>query len=130
MPLHTTFSHGLRLVITVAKGDVLPREVLDYLARLDASCARPYRKIFDITALETPITADAVRKLATLVRQREAEGGPSGPVAIVVGNDQAYRKACLFAVDASIDRPIRIFREHHLARRWLDAFEEKACEPC
>ncbi|SKA30924.1 hypothetical protein SAMN02745126_05051 [Enhydrobacter aerosaccus] len=122
MPLHSTFSHPLRLVITVAKGDVLPREMLDYLGRLDASGARPYRKIFDVTALEMPITSEAIRNLASIVRAREAEG-PVGPVAIVVGTDSAYRKAQLFVREATMKRPIKVFREQHQARKWLDSFE-------
>jgi hypothetical protein len=123
MPIHSTFSHGKRLVITIAKGDVLPGEMFDYLDRLDKGGARPYRKIFDVTALEAPFTAESVQALAELVRERELEG-PVGPVAIVVGTEQALAKAQLFAVGASVRRPIRIFREQHEARRWLDGLGE------
>lgn len=121
MPLHSTFSPPLQLVVTIAKGEVKPGEMQDYLAQVDANGARAYRKMFDITALETPVTAEMVRRLAALVRARESEGA-SGPIAIVVATDKAYRKARLFAVDATVKRPIKVFREQHQARKWLDGF--------
>jgi hypothetical protein len=122
MPLHSTFSHARRLVITIAKGDVLPGEVLDYLDRLDKGGARPYGKIFDVTALEVPFSVESIHAFAELVRGREREG-PTGPVAIVVGSEAALAKARVFAAEASVHRPIRIFREQHEARRWLDMFK-------
>jgi hypothetical protein len=122
MPLHSTFSHGKRLVITIAKGEVLPQEMLDYLADLDASGARPYGKIFDVTALEMPITSESIQALAALVRQREREG-PVGPIAVVVGSDEVLRQALVFATNAKVERPIRIFREQHEARKWLDTLD-------
>lgn len=45
-----------------------------------------------------------------------------GPIAIVADNGAAYASAMVY-VDAArgIDRPIRIFREQHEARPWLDS---------
>ena len=45
-----------------------------------------------------------------------------GPFAVVADNEAAYASAMVY-VDAAqgIDRPIRIFREQHDARRWLDS---------
>ena len=103
MPLHSAFSHGKRLVITIAKGDVLPREILDYLDRLDASGARSYGKIFDVTALEVPFSPENIQAFAALVRERELEG-PVGPIAIVVGTEEALAKARLFATGAALKR--------------------------
>jgi hypothetical protein len=126
MPIHSTFSHTRRLVIAIAKGDVLPAEVLDYLDRLDKGGARPYGKIFDVTAIETPFSPDSIKAFAELVRERELEG-PVGPVAIVVGNEEGLAKARLFAATASVRRPIRIFRDQHEARKWLDRMEPDGC---
>jgi len=45
-----------------------------------------------------------------------------GPIAIVADNEAAHASALVY-VDAArgIDRPIRIFRQQHEARRWLDS---------
>jgi hypothetical protein len=50
--------------------------------------------------------------------------GPIGPVAIVVPTVATHEQALIFAALAEADRPIRVFRELHLARQWLDAQPE------
>jgi hypothetical protein len=45
-----------------------------------------------------------------------------GPIAIVATTDDAYFQAAAYADLARVDRPLRIFRELHEARRWLDSF--------
>jgi hypothetical protein len=57
--------------------------------------------------------------LANLVRARELES-LVGPIAIVVGDEATYEQACLFAEVAELVRPIKVFREWHEARRWID----------
>jgi hypothetical protein len=47
--------------------------------------------------------------------------GPIGPLAIVATTDRSYGQARMFTALAEADRPIKIFRELHAARRWLDA---------
>ena len=49
--------------------------------------------------------------------------GPIGPLAIVASTDRSYGQARMFTALAEADRPIRIFRELHAARRWLDSLE-------
>lgn len=46
-----------------------------------------------------------------------------GPLAIVAVTEPAYQQARLFEVLATGDRPVKIFRELHLAREWLDGFD-------
>jgi hypothetical protein len=93
MPLQWTISHSMRLVIAVAKGEMRPQNMIDFLSHLDAEGARPYAKIFGVSELVSVFTDESVRALANLVRARELES-PVGP--------------------------IKIFREWHEARRWID----------
>jgi hypothetical protein len=119
MPLQWTISHSRRLVIAIAKGEMRPGVVIDFLTQLDAEGARPYAKLFRIEQLVTVFTDESVLQLAGLVRDREGES-IVGPIAIIVGDDATYEQACLFAEVAELVRPIKVFREWHEARRWID----------
>jgi hypothetical protein len=46
-----------------------------------------------------------------------------GPLAIVAVTERAYQQARLFETLADGDRPVKIFRELHKAREWLDGFD-------
>jgi len=124
MPLHWTVSHPQRLVIAIAKGDVQAEEVEKYLADIFAQGGGPYRKMFDVSQTETAFDESALKGFAETVRRR-AVIEPIGPVAIVAASDESFRQAGVFAEAATVDRPIKIFREQHEARRWLNAFSEE-----
>jgi hypothetical protein len=47
-----------------------------------------------------------------------------GPLAIVAVTERAHQQAKLFEALAEGDRPVKIFRELHHAREWLDGYEE------
>jgi hypothetical protein len=124
MPLHWTVSHPQRLVIAIAKGDVQAEEVERYLVDIFAQGGGPYRKMFDVSQTETAFDESALKGFAETVRRRAAIE-PIGPVAIVAASDESFRQAGVFAEAATVDRPIKIFREQHEARRWLNAFSEE-----
>jgi hypothetical protein len=124
MPLHWTLSHPQRLVIAIAKGEVQPQEVEKYLADIFAQGGSPYRKMFDISQAQTAFDDSVLKGFAETVR-RHAAAGPIGPIAIVAANDESFRQAAVFAEAATVDRPIKIFRARHEARRWLNAFSEE-----
>jgi hypothetical protein len=119
MPLQWTISHSKRLVIAIAKGEMRPGTVIDFLARLDAEGARPYAKMFAVEQLVTVFTDESVLRLAGMVRDREQESNV-GPIAVIAGDEATYEQACLFAEIAELVRPIKVFREWHEARRWID----------
>jgi hypothetical protein len=50
--------------------------------------------------------------------------GKIGPLAIVATTAKSHEQARMFAALAEADRPIKIFRELHLARQWLDSQPE------
>jgi hypothetical protein len=111
-------------VIAIAKGDVQAEEVEKYLADIFAQGGGPYRKMFDVSQTETAFDESALKGFAETVRRRAAIE-PIGPVAIVAASDESFRQAGVFAEAATVDRPIKIFREQHEARRWLNAFSEE-----
>jgi len=120
MPLQWTISHPKRLVVAVAKGEMRPGTMVDFLAALDAAGARPYAKLMFLERLVTTFSDDSVVALANLVRQREQES-EVGPIAIIAQDDATFEQACQFAHIAELVRPIRVFREWHEGRRWIDA---------
>src|SRR5262245_49702 len=124
MSLHWTVSHPQRLVIAIAKGEVKAEEVDKYLADIFAQGGGPYRKMFDVSQTDSAFDESALKRFAETVR-RQASVGPIGHVAIVASRDQAFGQAGFFAAAATVERPIKIFREQHEARRWLNAFAEE-----
>src|SRR5690242_15149305 len=114
MPLHWTVSHPHRLVIAIAKGEVQAQEVEKYLEDIFAQGGGPYRKMFDVSQTETAFDESVLKGFAEWVR-RHADGR-LGPIAIVATSDESFRQAGVFAEAATVDRPIKIFREQHEAR--------------
>jgi hypothetical protein len=122
MPLQWSVSHPSRLVLIVAKGEVQAQEMVELLAGLDRDKARPYRKICDISGLESRFSDDQIHALASAVRSRE-EATEVGPIAVVANTPEVARMAQLFIEAAEMERPIQLFDEQHLARRWLDRID-------
>jgi len=121
MPLSWCISHPIRLVIAVAKGEFDPQDIVEFVLRVDAAHARPYRKMIDVTGVTTRFSADSIRCFASAIRQRE-EVSEVGPIGVVACSPDAHRQAILFAKQAQWHRPIKVFHEQHDARKWLDAF--------
>ena len=120
MPVQWTVSHPTRLVIAVAKDELLLQDIEDYLEGIVAAGALSYRKIFDTTGAVGSLSEDDLMALGARIRAYIAIG-PIGPLAIVASTDRSYGQARMFTALAEADRPIKIFRELHAARRWLDS---------
>jgi hypothetical protein len=120
MPVHWTISHPARLVVAVTKGDVTSSDVEKYFAGVTADGGVAYAKIFEITHTPAALNDDNLKTLGKRVAFY-AQHGQVGPLAIVAASDESYEKAAVFAADAKVDRPLKIFRELHAARQWLDA---------
>ena len=119
MPLSWTISHPQRLVIAVARGDVAPHEFGAYIEAMQP--VGPYRRLFVVSGMSTVFDTALMRSVGNAARDQSRKE-KLGPIAIVADNEAAYASAMVY-VDAAqgIDRPIRIFREQHDARRWLDS---------
>jgi len=123
MPVQWTVSHPTRLVIAVAKGDLRLLDIERYLDGVMTANAMAYRKIFDMTQALPDLSDDELMTLGARIRAYIPLGA-MGPLAIVATTDESYDQARMFAALAEADRPIKIFRELHLARHWLDSLPE------
>jgi hypothetical protein len=119
MPVHWTISHANRLVVAIAKDEVVARDIEQYFAGVTAEGGMAYRKIFEITHTPMALSEENLRALGARMIYY-AEHGQVGPVAIVAASDESYAQAQLFAQAAHISRPLQIFREMHAAREWLE----------
>ena len=105
---------------SIAKGELRLTHIEAYLDEVVTANALAYRKIFDMTQATPRLDDDDLMALGARIRAYIALG-EIGPLAIVATTDESYEQAMMFATLAVADRPIRIFRELHLARQWLDA---------
>jgi hypothetical protein len=119
MPVHWTISHPTRLVVAVCKGVVYRADMEAYLDGVVVGNAMPYRKIFEIKKARPKLDENDMMALGARIRAY-AKVGPMGPLAVVADTDEAYEMAMMFATLGEADRPLKIFRELHAARRWLD----------
>ena len=120
MPLSWTISHPQRLVIAVSRDDVAPHEFGAYIEAMQPIGG--YRKMFVVSGMSTVFDTALLQSVGRAVRDHAARE-PLGPFAIVADNEAAYTSAIVYADTVrGLQRPIRIFREQHEARRWLDSF--------
>ncbi len=120
MPVHWTISHPKRLVVAVAKDPVTAADIEQYFAGVTAEGGMAYAKIFEITQTPMAISEENLRTLGQRV-MFYAQAGQVGPVAIGAASDESYAQAQTFASATTVSRPLKIFRELHAARQWLDA---------
>lgn len=120
MPIHWTISHPNKLVVAVCKGPLTRQDIEAYLDAVVVVDGLSYRKIFDMTQAEPAIPDDDMMALGARIRAY-ATVGRIGPLAIVASTDISYERAHMFAALADARRPLKIFRELHQARAWLDA---------
>jgi len=122
MPVQWTISKPHQLVIAVARDELRLADVEEYFDGVTVADALPYRKIFDTTAARMMLSDADMMVLGARIRAYQ-KMSKLGPLAIVAVTERAYQQARLFEVLAEGDRPVKIFRELHLAREWLDGFD-------
>ena len=119
MPVHWTISHPSRLVVAVAKDSVGLKDIEAYLDGVTVANGLGYRKIFDMTGAAVELSDQDMMALGARIRAY-ASAAAMGPLAIVAATEESQEQARLFAALADADRPLKIFRELHQARQWLD----------
>lgn len=62
---------------------------------------------------------ESLEKLAAMMR-RAPNATKRGPLAIIVGDDDKAGRAEEFAALTASERPVKVFRSLHEARRWLE----------
>lgn len=122
MPVQWTISKPHQLVIAVARDELRLADVEEYLDGVTVAEALAYRKIFDTTNANMMLSDGDMMVLGARIRAY-LKVSKLGPLAIVAVTESAYQQARLFEVLAEGDRPVKIFRELHLAREWLDGFD-------
>jgi len=122
MPVQWTISKSHQLVIAVARDELRLADVEGYLDGVTVAEALAYRKIFDTTNANMMLSDADMMVLGARIRAY-LKVSKLGPLAIVAVTDSAYQQARLFEVLAEGDRPVKIFRELHHAREWLDGFD-------
>ena len=123
MPIHWTISHPSRLVVAVCKDVVSLADIEAYLDSVMVQGSMPYRKIFELHDATSGLNDDDMMALGARIQAYASLPEPMGPLAIVAFTDEQYEYARRYATLATARRPIKIFRELHLARRWLDSLD-------
>lgn len=109
-------------MIAIGRDELRLHDVEEYLDALAVADLLPYRKIFDMTHARMMLSDADMMTLGARIRAY-LQVGKLGPLAIVAVTKSAYEQALLFQALAEGDRPVKIFRELHLAREWLDTFD-------
>jgi hypothetical protein len=123
MPVQWTISKPHRLVIAVARDELRLEDIENYLDGVVVAGALPFRKIFDMTHATVMLDDADMMALGARIRAY-LKVDRLGPLAIIAVTERAYEQARLFEALADGDRPVKIFRELHHAREWLDGFGE------
>ena len=123
MPVQWTVSHPTRLVVAVARGDLRLTDIEGYLDEVVTGGLLGYRKIFDMTDAVPGLDDGALMALGARIQAYRALG-KLGPLAIVATTTESYEQAQIFSALAEANRPIRIFRDLHEARHWLDGLPD------
>jgi hypothetical protein len=119
VPLDIDIDHTRRVVHTKADGTIVLQQILDYFDRVVVENSLPYAKLFDASAAEFTLSDDDMMVLGARVSAYAAME-PRGPIALIVGSDDADVLARRFANLGGARRPVRIFRDADEGRRWLD----------
>ncbi len=118
LPVTYTIDHDRRLVHAKCEGTVSLQEILDYLDAVAVAEVMPYDKLFDASQAEFTLSDSDMMTLGARVSAYEVMD-PRGPVAIVVGDDDANLLAHRFANLGGAKRPAKVFRRITDARWWL-----------
>ena len=125
MPIHLDFFHPNRIVVAVIRGTVTAEDITGVVQQFLETGALHYRKIIDVSSGNSPIDEKGLETLAALARANP-HAGSRGPLAFVVdpARGEVVEK---FVKLTEGERPVKIFRSIHDARKWLD--ENSSIEP-
>ena len=120
MPIRLTIDHPGRNARAVSGGTVSRGDLENYFDAVSVAGAGPYPKLFDMADADFAIGDTDMLLIAARIRAYAQSGGePIGPVAIVAATQKGVDQAELFAVLATADRPLLVFRTVAEAEQWL-----------
>jgi hypothetical protein len=120
MSVRLHIDSGQQLFIVHADGEVTTEEIDAVLDALQGSAVAGYRKPFDATLATTRM--DAQELLAIGVGMKALQDRPLGPLAFVLQKRRTAGLARVLGILATADRPLRLFEDAVVARRWLDGW--------
>jgi hypothetical protein len=120
MTLYWTIDSRKRTVDVMADGDVSMADTMAFFDAVEGANALPYSKLLDGTGARAAMTPDDMLSIIVRIRGLHAMG-TMGALAVVATAEQAQRIARLLGAAAVADRPMKLFDDVKLARRWLEA---------
>jgi hypothetical protein len=120
MALYWTIDSRKRTVDVMADGDVSMADTMAFFDAVEGANALPYNRLLDGTGARAALTPDDVLSIIVRIRGLHALG-TMGALAVVATAEQAQRIARLLGAAAVADRPMKVFDDVKLARRWLEA---------
>jgi hypothetical protein len=120
MALYWTIDSRKRTVDVMADGDVSMADTMAFFDAVEGANALPYNRLLDGTGARAALTPDDVLSIIVRIRGLHALG-TMGALAVVATAEQAQRIARLLGAAGVADRPMKVFDDVKLARRWLEA---------
>ncbi len=120
MPVHWTIDSEAKIFEVTCSGLVEADEFHQMLDALVGSGALGYRKLFDGSQADTRLGALDILNIGVRMRALHGDGGPLGPLAVVIPADKYPLLSRVLGILATPRRPMRIFSEVDRARKWLD----------
>lgn len=120
MPIYMEISKLHRTVTIVARGELMPDEIMGAAKQLFDAQVPQFAKLIDVSGASAAVGPEQVQRIADLFR-----GGPDvkrGPVAFLVNPDKG-EFARAFAATGS-ERPVSVFKSLRDARAWLAGIDE------
>lgn len=105
----------------VARGHVTPEEIHCSTQELVEANVPHFAKIIDVAGATSEVTPEQVERISVMVRETLGSAA-RGPVAFVIDPDR-QGIADVFADVTKGDRPVKLFRSLHEARKWLQTVE-------
>lgn len=121
MPIYVTVYHLDKTIVGKTDGEVTLADLEGYFATVVRARALSYCKIFDATRGSAALTSEELlafraRMMAFVERGR----GRIGPFAVIAGPERSDRLANICRTLADAKRPMKVFKDVHTARAWLE----------
>jgi hypothetical protein len=120
MPVYMEISRLHRCVTIVARGRILPDEIMGAAKQLFEAQVPHFAKLIDVAAASADVSPELIQRIVELLR-----GGPDvkrGPVAFLVSPDRGDFARAFAATQGG--RPVSVFKKLREAREWLAGIDE------
>lgn len=118
MPLRWEILHPEKLIHVIAEGPVTVQQLEEHFDAVVVANALSYAKLFDATRVEPVYNDHDVMMLGARL-SAYASNFESGPLAVVVGSEDARVAFRRFVNISPSKRPAKLFSKEAEARAWL-----------